>query len=911
MRRAPSLLALVALLLMPLGRARAGDPPPPGFKPQAVRVFVDSPGFYRVKSAALRALGLSDDQHLEAWSGWKQLLVHTSRVGDDPVFLVHPTFRFHPRPASVTLRVGRPVQVAPPRPPTGPSGGPGPDTWPRLTRFSAEPHAFGALAAAELEVYAPDPEFGAVIPTWFLGHIPRGGTFEIPPEAAALPGSTQELGLVVRLTQPGQAQILATQAGEAIGTSETESHSSGVSQIKWTVGALDPSKAITLRDVTPAVPAPDRDVSDDRGSIWIETMAWTGAMRALPERGVVSWRPRPDGNDRTFRVRPSSGRVLAVGMETTTEHAVPVLVGLHEKEGHVEVSLTGEFHTSEVFLSTELRELQPVVAPPRQQSLPPLVTQARGAQHVIVSTHACLKGAQRLAEHRTRTGLQSLVLAASDIYEAFADGEQDPQAIRAFLRMLREVSAGKTPKYVLLCGDAVRDRADKADFETIPALMARTQYNGATPADSLYVEADDSHGVGAPFVGRLPFRDAATMEQFVDRLIAYETHPPVDRTRRLIRFLANEARFGPQVDAQIELFFKLIVTKAIPAEYDVEVTFASPTSTFLWPPREFNAKVLDSLNEGALFYTYVGHGFDQGFDSLHVGNERYPVLHLKDVPRVAVTGTPPVMFSIACTTAQFDHPDRVGLGEALLAQPRGPIAFLGATRLCHPAGNVFLGRALAYAMFQDAAPGRRLGDVLANARDLVLDPRRDTTGEVNLLTMAARSMLPQGTGVTLERLQREAFWLDNLLGDPGTRLPFPEPLAGLEARWDAGAIDAEASGLPEGARVTFTVEMPRARPNPLRPIQKGLQATKPADAEAIRSNHRNANDKVVVSTDVTAVGGRARARLTAPEALPLTDPVFRPALVVKAWVQAGERVLLGARTVTIPAPAEPAGDAPR
>ena len=84
----------------------------------------------------------------------------------------------------------------------------------------------------------------------------------------------------------------------------------------------------------------------------------------------------------------------------------------------------------------------------------------------------------------------------------------------------------------MLGGDAVRDRADKTDFETIPALMARTQYNGATPADALYVEADGASGAGGPVVGRLPFRDAATMEAFVDRLIAYETKPPMDASRQ-------------------------------------------------------------------------------------------------------------------------------------------------------------------------------------------------------------------------------------------------------------------------------------------------------------------------------------------------------------------------------------------
>ena len=56
----------------------------------------------------------------------------------------------------------------------------------------------------------------------------------------------------------------------------------------------------------------------------------------------------------------------------------------------------------------------------------------------------------------------------------------------------------------------------------------------------------------------------------------------------------------------IEMFFRSIVTTAIPPDYDVELTFASAASPYFWSPREFNGKVIDSLNAGALFYTYVG-----------------------------------------------------------------------------------------------------------------------------------------------------------------------------------------------------------------------------------------------------------------------------------------------------------------
>ena len=69
------------------------------------------------------------------------------------------------------------------------------------------------------------------------------------------------------------------------------------------------------------------------------------------------------------------------------------------------------------------------------------------------------------------------------------------------------------------------------------------------------------------------------------------------------------------------------------------------------------------MNEGALFYTYVGHGWEKGFDHMHVGDERYPIL--SGVPSLLPTrddGRPrpdprtPESFGLQWTTYEYgDH----------------------------------------------------------------------------------------------------------------------------------------------------------------------------------------------------------------------------------------------------------------
>ena len=101
--------------------------------------------------------------------------------------------------------------------------------------------------------------------------------------------------------------------------------------------------------------------------------------------------------------------------------------------------------------------------------------------------------------------------------------------------------------------------------------------------------------------------------------------------------------------------------------------------------------------------------------------------------------------------------------------------------------------------------------------------------------------------------------------------------------------------------MTFALEVPRGRQNPLRPLTKGLKAADPADAEAIRANHAATNGKQVLLAIGSVSSGRAAARLQpAKDEKALDDPVFGGTFVLKAWIEAAPRVLLGAREVAVP-----------
>jgi hypothetical protein len=631
-----------------------------------------------------------------------------------------------------------------------------------------------------------------------------------------------------------------------------------------------------------------------RGSLWVDRVVLDGPVESVVGDDLLDvtaeWRAPP-----VLRLARADAAGAAVHAAFVDEHGddlgAPAL-------GEVTAGVPGDLRPGDRVLlahdlpegarliaSTAARDVEAEVAGPPANPL----GAAGDARHVVLCVPDLLEAGRRLARHRSAHGLPSVAIPVTDVYDAFGHGEASPAAIRAFVVALQQ--RRDTPlEYVVLAGDATHDRTDYVPRATIPAPMARTMYNGATAADRLYARPPDGGAVGGPSIGRLPFQDADACAAYVDRVIRYETEPPADASRRLMRFVTSEARFGPLIDGLIERLFRSVVAAEIPPAYDIEVTFASATSPYLWPPPLFGEKVVSGLNAGCLFYTYVGHGFEQGFDSLRVGSQRFPILHLGDAARVAAEGTPPVVFVVACSTASFDMPEAEGIGEALLARPRGPVAYWGATRVCHPAANSLLGREIARFMAREEGRAT-LGQILDRARDQVLEPTESDPGRALIQTGIAM-MIPRDGEHTpsVARLALEASWMYELLGDPALRVAFPR--ADLAVRAETGAEGTEvlvgvASALPAGTEIEVSLELPRDE-DPARP-PRVPNPLDPASFDRIRENHRRMNDWALARTTL-----RLEADGTAQTTLALPAGRAPRGLVVKAWALADGDVHQGA-----------------
>ena len=290
--------------------------------------------------------------------------------------------------------------------------GPGP----RIAREALEDRVFAPVAAAEVAVYSPD------YPTWYFARIAPGGSLPVPLDEVAAPGTVQSLFLWGVGGLPGGMRLEADYRGRRL-----ERHGEGM--FRWDVPDVVPGQPLTLRDVAVPAAATPSDATEDRGASWVHGAFWQGPVTSLPSTGVVRWETierepwsllRGKDIARRLHVARFRGASLSSTINPTSLPRPYVEADPDSADRAYVWDGDPTSRGSNVIASLEVRDVEPTSISRR----PSPEESARGAEHVIVATQATLAGAKRLAEHRTKTGLRSVAVAATDVYDAYADGEQ-------------------------------------------------------------------------------------------------------------------------------------------------------------------------------------------------------------------------------------------------------------------------------------------------------------------------------------------------------------------------------------------------------------------------------------------------------------------------------------------------------
>lgn len=475
------------------------------------------------------------------------------------------------------------------------------------------------------------------------------------------------------------------------------------------------------------------------------------------------------------------------------------------------------------------------------------------AQYLVIAPPVFADGLDLLLDHRSKT-FKVAVARTDDIAAKYGSG---PEGVA---KLLKRVG----PKFVLLAGDA----------DTVPTFICKSAYVSDRFASDPDLATDYLYGAIA---GRFPADSLEELQSMAARTVEYETTLASGRWQKRISFVTGEANFGTLIDDVLERQFNNVVTGNIPMAYDVETAYAKPSSKYCFYPPKFGANALRMINEGALFFAYVGHGYRDGFDDVRFKDDVYPILEKKTVKEIDVREGLPIMVVIACSTGEFDSGIDC-IGEEIFKRRRGPVAFIGGSRITQPYGNGLLGHKLVEQVFARKAP--TLGEALWQAKAAVVD-KDDSALRLQADTIASTI---QGPG-SLEPMRSDVVRHYNLFGDPALKIRRPPEDIDLLARGFPGpGRTFFVTGTAANGPLDITFECPRDRfyhPTDL----------EGADAEAqIGRRYANANNKVIVRAPTACQDGRFEIEVELPEAL-------KPG---KYFLKAFGAGTIGSREIVIP-----------
>ncbi len=337
----------------------------------------------------------------------------------------------------------------------------------------------------------------------------------------------------------------------------------------------------------------------------------------------------------------------------------------------------------------------------RNQDLKAEVNAKAGIDYLLITNNAFKSVANKLAQFHQQQGLKTFVVSVEDIYNEFSNGQQDLVAVRNFVRYVYNVSLqkGQPLKYINIFGSGSYDYKNRINNNAniVPLYYGMSNVKKAQNSSSnfsMYTTfmSDDFYGLmdegegdmtQLPFgidvtVGRMLVKNIDEANRAVDRVINYYGSQSRGRWKNNIVGLADDVEkasdFVLQEDSDeimnhITTKNPFLNSKKIYLDAYVKETSAGGKR---YP--QVRKEFIESINKGALFINYLGHG---GGDALT--QER--VFTIEDAKNVKNENMLSVFSIITCEFSRFDDPNYLSGGEALYTNSiGGAIALVGTTR---------------------------------------------------------------------------------------------------------------------------------------------------------------------------------------------------------------------------------------
>ncbi len=307
-----------------------------------------------------------------------------------------------------------------------------------------------------------------------------------------------------------------------------------------------------------------------------------------------------------------------------------------------------------------------------------------GAEYLVIAPESLVAGAEDLAEMKRSTGLSARVVTLESIFDGFALGTPEPDALRRFLG--HAWSTWRTPpRYAVLVGKGSFDYRDHRGLGTnlVPPLLIETP-NGLYASDMVLGDVDGDDAVPEVVVGRIPVLTNEELGLYLDKLAA--AHAGASGADRVL-LLADDGDQAGDFAADSDRIWA-----EVPQSLSSERVYLDQIGA-----DAARAAVRERLDDGLLWLNYIGHG---GLDRLTAEG----VLTTADVASLAGRGRLPVVTSLTCSVGRFEFPGLTALSEALVVVPdRGALAVWGPSGLSVNSAAVDLDASLTEYLFDPAS----------------------------------------------------------------------------------------------------------------------------------------------------------------------------------------------------------------
>jgi hypothetical protein len=341
----------------------------------------------------------------------------------------------------------------------------------------------------------------------------------------------------------------------------------------------------------------------------------------------------------------------------------------------------------EYLILTESHFLTPATF--KTPSVDPVLPVAYDQTDMVIITHRdFLPAAERLKEFRESrltNPLKVTIFTMDEIYAKFSAGNQDPHAIRNLLYDLSVRAPEPSPYYLLLFGDGDYDYRNISGKSKIfvpqYCITAGSIIHTRNTDDPFVYLSSDTDKTPDMAVGRIPSNSLKEANDYVDKLIAYETRQVTGDWQMRVTLIADDPTNPWPNEPEFIRDTENTVLPTFPKAFKINKIYLTEFPELYDPTIGSMGRVgareavLEAFTRGTFLMNYVGHG------SPFVWAQEYIFTKDRDLNQVRTNGQYPFIVAATCDWGRSDFIGIQSMGEEMVnAEKNGAIGVVASTR---------------------------------------------------------------------------------------------------------------------------------------------------------------------------------------------------------------------------------------